>query len=75
MNKIPRPSSKVNLSMTSVEVNHPVNFLLMTRNRAEITQPHCIDEGIFKMSEKIIGHGRGFQNELRKLANECPNHG
>ena len=45
------------------------------RYREETLQPHHIDQEISKMSENMIGHGRGLQNEFIKLANGFPKDG
>ena len=48
--------------MVSVEGDKPEKFSLMMEDSMAMLRLHCINEEISKMSENMIGHGRGLHN-------------
>ena len=56
--------------MMIVEAYYPVKFFLTMGDSAAMTWPHHIEEDMSKINERMIGHGRGLQEELRERTKE-----
>ena len=59
--------------IANVSAKKPIRFALLIGSNKALLRPDHIDEDVSKMVNNMIGHGKGLQKDLRKLASVIKN--